>query len=323
MSEVEPTEVNPAEIPISVVIPTRHRDDLLVEAIESVLNCDLRVPPHQVIIVDDSGGSASTKEVARTYGTKYLSGPSNTGPGTARNRGLAIVETDFVAFLDDDDCWTAQNMVPQLAALQADPSLTFAFGRVQRTDAWLTPAGDAFPAGAPRDEELLEFLYTVDVQVGAALFRTAELAKIGGFRDKLLWFEDRDLLVRLSARSKGTFVDVTGCLYRQRQSFSTDSMNRWNSHQAYCRLQHDFARQGIPVGRKTRLKAEMHFRGMTSFYFCDDASQNLRRGDRAGALKSLTYALRTSPVHTLARHRTFWRCAMQLATAHVWRGSDE
>lgn len=91
---------------ITVVTPAYNRAHLIGRALDSVFA--QQVPPAQVIVVDDAS-TDGTPEVVRQWAAEHrlpvtvdaLS--SNHGPAFARNRGIELADTEFVAFLDSDD----------------------------------------------------------------------------------------------------------------------------------------------------------------------------------------------------------------------------
>jgi glycosyltransferase involved in cell wall biosynthesis len=91
----------------SVIVPTRHRPDYLRVALESLAVQDIRSNAYEVIVVDD-GPSAATREiaeeVARRTGTRigYVEREGVPGLNSARNTGIAVAESDFLVFVDDD-----------------------------------------------------------------------------------------------------------------------------------------------------------------------------------------------------------------------------
>ena len=56
----------------------------------------------------------------------------NAGPGSARNKGIALAMGDFISFLDADDLWIPDKMKQQWMAFEADPYLDMAFGHIQQ-----------------------------------------------------------------------------------------------------------------------------------------------------------------------------------------------
>jgi glycosyltransferase involved in cell wall biosynthesis len=115
---------------VSVVIPTYDRPAYLAEAIDSVLcqqGADLEV------LVADNGNMRETEQVAARFDDRvhYLHLPSP-GIGLARNAGVAASTGEFIAFLDDDDLWTADKLLRQLKALEEQPSLDAVFGHMRQ-----------------------------------------------------------------------------------------------------------------------------------------------------------------------------------------------
>lgn len=92
-------------LPISVVLPTHNRRDVLPRAIRSVLA--QTAPPAELIVVDDG----STEDIAGLIAAmgdprlRYLRLDTRSGPGAARNAGARAATADWVAFQDSDDEW--------------------------------------------------------------------------------------------------------------------------------------------------------------------------------------------------------------------------
>ena len=83
---------------LTVVIPVRDRPSQLARLLTSVPE-DVA----EIVVVDD--GSLHPPDVARvaaTHGARLVALPENLGPAAARNAGLAVVQTPFVAFVDSD-----------------------------------------------------------------------------------------------------------------------------------------------------------------------------------------------------------------------------
>ena len=115
---------------VSVVIPTFDRPGYLAQAIESVLvqqGADLEV------LVADNGTMRETADEVARFGdrVKYLYSPIP-GIGLARNAGVSASTGDFIAFLDDDDLWTADKLQRQLRAFDEHPRLEAVFGHMRQ-----------------------------------------------------------------------------------------------------------------------------------------------------------------------------------------------
>lgn len=117
---------------VAVIIPTHNRPNLLPVAVRSVLS--QAVPPNvtvRTVIVDD----ASDPPARATLGAVVdeviiLRNEQPRGPAAARNQGVAAIDADLVAFLDDDDRWLPGKLQACLAAFNAHPDAVLVFHRV-------------------------------------------------------------------------------------------------------------------------------------------------------------------------------------------------
>ena len=97
---------------ISVVIPTLNRCTFLQRAIESVLN--QTVVPFEIIVVDNGSTDDTKKMVSSLYpNISYLIEEKN-GVSAARNKGIKIAKSEWIAFLDSDDIWESKKLEKQL-----------------------------------------------------------------------------------------------------------------------------------------------------------------------------------------------------------------
>lgn len=116
---------------VSVIVPVYNSRDYLVPCLESLVNQTL--DEIEIVLVDDHGEDDSM-EVARKYLETYSGGKSvvyaatsaNSGPGVARNVGIAAATGEYVAFVDSDD-WVEVNFCELLykAARKRDADLAY------------------------------------------------------------------------------------------------------------------------------------------------------------------------------------------------------
>ena len=100
---------------VSIIIPTYNCARYLPEAVNSALGqtCNSL----EVIIIDD-GSADETQEVLKPYSDRILYlYQANKGVSAARNRGIAMAQGEFIAFLDADDVWLPEKLEKQLACL--------------------------------------------------------------------------------------------------------------------------------------------------------------------------------------------------------------
>jgi glycosyltransferase involved in cell wall biosynthesis len=93
------TEPNHPLPPISVVICTRDRTDLLKGALEAILAVDY--PDREIIVIDNAPSNTSTAELVARLPVRYVK-EERPGLDWARNRGIAEARHEIIAFTDDD-----------------------------------------------------------------------------------------------------------------------------------------------------------------------------------------------------------------------------
>lgn len=103
-------------IKVSVIIPNFNRMNLLMRAVDSVLNQTYSVD--EIIIVDDYS-SRSVRENYRLYfqdnlKIKIIFNSKNMGAAYSRNIGVKNARNDIIAFLDSDDIWQKDKIEKQI-----------------------------------------------------------------------------------------------------------------------------------------------------------------------------------------------------------------
>lgn len=102
----EPLPRSSDPLSVSVVIPCFNRARLITRALNSIQNQTLL--PAEIIIVDDAS-TDGTPIIAEDWGRQHQIPMTvevlarNSGPATARNRGIELARSPYVAFLDSDD----------------------------------------------------------------------------------------------------------------------------------------------------------------------------------------------------------------------------
>jgi glycosyltransferase involved in cell wall biosynthesis len=110
---------------VSIIIPTFNRARLVARAIESVLAAS--EDGDEVLVVDD-GSTDDTAAALAVFGDRIRRiRIANSGPGAARNHGIALARNPLVAFLDSDDEWLPEKLTLQRRLLAARPDLVFCF----------------------------------------------------------------------------------------------------------------------------------------------------------------------------------------------------
>ena len=98
---------------LSVIIPTYARNASVIRAVVSALDQDVDL---EVIIVDD--GSPTPVEFMNDDRVRVLRLATNVGTAAARNAGVRAAHSNWIAFLDSDDAWTAGTLRSRLQTAQ-------------------------------------------------------------------------------------------------------------------------------------------------------------------------------------------------------------
>lgn len=182
---------------ISVVIPLYNKLDYIGRALDSVIA--QKRAPCEIIVVDDGSTDGSAEYVAENYSEFVtLYSQVNGGVSSARNKGVDLATTDFVAFLDADDYWYPEHTLrlEQLNELYPNAGLLctgYEFKAIDKLDIAQNPY---FPNKQGLIEDYFLACCNADLPVTASsvCIKTTLLQQIGGFplgmkmgEDQVVW----------------------------------------------------------------------------------------------------------------------------------------
>lgn len=107
--------------PVTVIIPAYNEEAYLAQAVQSAQAQTMA--PEEIIVVND-GSSDRTAEIAGQLGVTVFS-QENKGLPAARNSGIKLAKSKWIAFLDSDDIWEPDKLECQLAAVDVFPEAGF------------------------------------------------------------------------------------------------------------------------------------------------------------------------------------------------------
>ncbi|WP_224370314.1 glycosyltransferase family 2 protein [Hyalangium versicolor] len=180
---------------LSVVIPTRHRPELLQRALASV-EAQTR-HPDEVLVIDDGD---EPLELSLREGISRVRNEAPHGAARARNRGASVARGQYLAFLDDDDTWHPDYLAEaeQLALTGGLELVLTAFLKVKEGP----HAGqqEIIPEKIPPERlQPEDFLVRNPGIRGSNLFISRiTFMRVGGFDPALPSFHDMDLGYRLA-----------------------------------------------------------------------------------------------------------------------------
>jgi glycosyltransferase involved in cell wall biosynthesis len=220
---------------VSVVIPTLHRPNLVVRAINSALNQTYK--EIEVIVVVD-GPDEDTITAVRSMEDPRLQVVINSRSLTAagaRNVGADRAAGEWIAFLDDDDEWLSNKLERQIAfASECEPALVSCLSRVVTPVATYVLPQVIYDNSTSLDEYLFD---RRSLFKGPGFIQTSSYLLPRRLFDKVRFnvespHDDWELILRLS-KQKGirieTVPEVLVVLYFEENRGSLTSRTTWSA----------------------------------------------------------------------------------------------
>jgi LmbE family N-acetylglucosaminyl deacetylase/glycosyltransferase involved in cell wall biosynthesis len=202
--------------PLAVVVRTRNRPALLVQALESLRAQTSR--PAEVVVVNDGGASVCplVEPFRDSFEISLKELPESRGRSAAANLGVESSKQDLVAFLDDDDLCFPDHFERLVSAHRSGPEpvvYSDAVTVVYRRD------GEEWKPGVRTLQYSLDFdrdylLLANYIPLHTLVLPRALYRKLGGFDEVLDYSEDWDFLIRLSFETSFRHVRAVTCEYR-------------------------------------------------------------------------------------------------------------
>ncbi len=189
---------------LTVIVPTWNQSELLRGCLAS-LQAQTRKP--SVLVVDNGSDNETASVISHFSGIRHQRLPANLGFAKSANLGLRVVETPYVALLNNDTEvhpeWTEQGLLgfaryPDYSFFAS--KIVFYFDR-----RYLDSAGDCYPASglpAKRGSGEPEHRFDTSCEVlgasaGAAFYRHAMFEEVGFLdEDFFMYLEDVEFSLR-------------------------------------------------------------------------------------------------------------------------------
>lgn len=188
---------------VSVIIPTYNRAHLIKRAIESILNQSFQ--DFEIIIVDD-GSTDSTEDVIKSFQEKdkrirYFRHGKNEGEGAARNTGIKLSQSPFIAFQDSDDISLPERLEKQVKILEKEPNevgLVYSdMWRITKKEKSYFHSPTIMPENKITYNKALAY-GVLGIGIGSSLLRREVFKKTGIFDEGLPVYIDLEFFIRLS-----------------------------------------------------------------------------------------------------------------------------
>ncbi|MEM9217704.1 MAG: glycosyltransferase [Cyanobacteria bacterium P01_F01_bin.150] len=236
----------------SIIIPVYNGAFFLSQAIDSIIQQGHNLS--EIIIVDD-GSTDNSQDIVQPYlkqnNVRYIY-QQNQGVAAARNRGMEIVNGEYVAFLDQDDLFLPQKLEKTIQVFEQYPEVGIVHSGWRRINKHAHPIVDVRPWENIAVLDLHEWLLRMPVLFSAMFFRREWLEKARPLDTQFIQACDVDLVQRLALMGCPTvwLKEITVC-YRQHdrnESLKTllQAQESWEVRNKF------FARSDLPPSIRAR-----------------------------------------------------------------------
>ncbi len=189
---------------VSVVIPTHNRKNLLRRALFSVFSQSLQ--PDEIIVIDDGSTDGTEAMVVAEFPAVEFVRQGHSGVSSARNLGIKLSQSEWVAFLDSDDEW-----MPDKLSWQAKMLVLNSESNICHCDeVWLRNGIRVNPKAKHRKRGGSIYQYCLPlcaISPSAVVIHRSIFERVGGFDETLPVCEDYEMWLRICAGHLVEYVD--------------------------------------------------------------------------------------------------------------------
>lgn len=177
---------------VTVIIPCYNDGQYILQALQSIYN--QTVLPEKIIIVDDGSG-IETKKILSTiqHSLVQVVYQENLGVSVARNRAIALAQTNYIVNLDADDYYEATFIEKALAILNMQPTV----GVVSSYCRTFNNKG-TIEIIKPIGGTITDFI-VINSGRASAMFRKSCWEQVGGYDEQMLaGYEDWEFWIAIT-----------------------------------------------------------------------------------------------------------------------------
>lgn len=188
---------------VSVIIPFYNSESTIVETLESLESQSFK---DWVLIAVNDGSTDSSEHFVKKFadanpGKVVCVKIRNGGPSRARNVGIRMAKTTFVAFLDSDDVWHPDKLGTQMNWLSTNPQALACTSAYQSFTPFSSKKGPIFNFNWT-DEMLTKWSLlegSGPCLCSTLMIRKDVLTALGGFDETMENAEDTEFSLRLAS----------------------------------------------------------------------------------------------------------------------------
>ncbi len=185
---------------ISVVIPTKNRPDLTIDAVGSLIAQSDQ--DWEAIVVDDGSNQATITQLKEFIATDARihfvprQPTTKAGASACRNIGISMARGNYVVFLDSDDVLEPRCLETRRAAMAQRADLDVGFFQVQIFHH--LPGDLPYVLNIAKPQNPIDRILYHDFawMTGSGIWKKEFLKEIGGFNDGYIQRQDTDLHFR-------------------------------------------------------------------------------------------------------------------------------
>ena len=213
---------------VSVIIPTKNRPDMLIDAIRSVLGQTYR--HFEILVINDGGGDVEgiLSNLDADGRIVYVRLPQSRERSFGRNLGVQLAQGKYITYLDDDDRYYPQHLETLVEFLErTGHQVAYADAyRVHQTKEhgrYVTKSKDLPYSQDFNADQILVNNFIPNL---CLMHAKACVEQVGGFESSLEPHEDWDFLIRLSQQYSIHHIQTVTAEFSWRTDGSTSTSAR-------------------------------------------------------------------------------------------------
>ena len=245
--------------PVTAVVPTHRRPELMRAAVQSIVDQDYPGTIEIIVVFDACEPELPDVVLGPNHTLRAVVNTRVRGLAGARNSGILEASHDFVAFLDDDDMWLPRKLTAQMPLFERGPEVRLV-GTAMQVDDGRQIHERLVPSNVVTHDELVRSR-VAGLHSSSFVFRRSAIIEEIGLIDEQLpgaYGEDYDVLLRSASLAPIALVNEP--LVTVRWSGQSYFFGRWAEYATaltYLLAKHeDIAR--VPKAR-ARIESQIAF----------------------------------------------------------------
>lgn len=228
---------------VSAIITTHNRCDVLQQAIRSVKEQTYK--NIEIIVVDDASEDDTESICRKIDGISYIriDKSETKGGNYARNLGIKSASGEYIAFLDDDDEWDPEKIACQVSVLDNNKDIGMVYTALYiETGKEKWNYVTLFDGSAVGDIVEKKLFAKPVWTTSTIMIRKDILDKIGGFDEKVRYWQEYEISLRIIQNCKVALINYPFVHYRKEikdKKRLTNNYDMWKESVYYIWGKHE------------------------------------------------------------------------------------